>query len=212
MPIGGTWLDIGAGRRVHGGWVGPSSEDLVSRVAYLAGCDVSRDVLTHPHLHDARVADAASLPWQSESFDLVSANMVVEHLSDPSRVFREVYRVLKPGSAFVFVTPNREYPVIRLAALIVAPRMRRWYGVHVERRPPEDVFVTEYRCNTVRDIAQLAMAVGFESELLESFRSEYPILPGALGRVEKWFGTIAARSARGRQLGADIIAVLRRPG
>ena len=211
VPRGGAWLDIGAGHRIHSGWKGATSEDLASRPAYLAGCDVGADVLNHPHLHDKRVADAANLPWGDSTFDLVSANMVVEHLAKPAAVFREVYRVLKPGGAFVFVTPNRKHPIIGLAAFLVPPPVRRLYGIMVERRAAEDVFTTEYRCNTVRDIAGLASDTGFRPEVLEAFVSEFPILPGILGKTEARLGRIAARSARGQRYGADIIAVLRRP-
>ena len=211
VPRGGAWLDIGAGHRIHSGWKGASSEELAARAGYLAGCDVGTDVLGHPHLHDARVADAANLPWGDRTFDLVSANMVVEHLSNPEMVFREVHRVLKPGGAFVFVTPNRKHPIIMLAALLVPPALRRLYGVVIERRASEDVFITEYRCNTVDAIAALARATGFHAEVLEAFVSEFPILPGILGKIEARLGRVAARSERGQRLGADILAVLRRP-
>lgn len=212
VPPGGAWLDIGAGHKIHWWWKEPSSEALASRAGFLAGCDVGEDVLQHPHLHDRRIADAADLPWPDATFDLVSANMVVEHLPDPESVFREVFRVLRPGGAFVFVTPNRNYPIIRFAALLVPPRLRRWYGVRVERRSAEDVFITEYRCNTTDKITQLAAATGLVPEMVEAFVSEYPILPGVLGKIEKRFGRLAVRSAYGRRLGADILAVLRRPG
>jgi ubiquinone/menaquinone biosynthesis C-methylase UbiE len=212
VPRGGAWLDIGAGHRIHNGWKGVSSEELASRAGYLAGCDVGTDVLNHPHLHDKRVADAAQLPWPDATFDLVSANMVVEHLAKPEAVFREVHRVLKPGGAFVFVTPNRKHPIIMLAAFLVPPAVRRIYGIMIERRAAEDVFVTEYRCNTVRDISRLAQRIGFNVDVLEAFVSEFPILPGPLGKTEARLGRIAARSARGQRFGADIIAVLRRPG
>ena len=210
VPRGGAWLDIGAGHRIHSGWKGVSSEELASRAGYLAGCDVGADVLNHPHLHDKRIADAAHLPWDDATFDLVTANMVVEHLARPEAVFREVHRVLKPGGAFVFVTPNRRHPIIRVAAFLVPPPVRRLYGIVVERRPAEEVFTTEYRCNTVRDIARLAGQTGFDAEVLDAFVSEFPILPGILGKAEAGLGRIAARSERGQRLGADIIAVLRR--
>src|SRR5687767_10069174 len=97
---GCAWLDIGAGHTIHAGWKGPSCAELAARPAYFAGCDVGDDILQHPYLHDRRISDAAHLPWDDNSFDLVSANMVVEHLPKPADVFREVLRVLKPGGAF----------------------------------------------------------------------------------------------------------------
>jgi SAM-dependent methyltransferase len=211
VTAGCAWLDIGAGHTIHAGWKAPSCAELAARPAYFAGCDVGDDVLQNPYLHDRRISDAAHLPWDDSTFDLVSANMVVEHLPKPADVFREVLRVLKPGGAFVFVTPNRNHPVIRLAATLVPPRLRRLYGVVIEGRPAADVFPTEYRCNTVQEVTRVALGAGFETELVEAFVSEFSILPGPLGKAEARLIQSAVRTQWGRELGADLIVVLRKP-
>jgi ubiquinone/menaquinone biosynthesis C-methylase UbiE len=43
-------------------------------------------------LGSATVGDAMHLPFCDDSFDLVTANMVLEHLEKPDRVFREIAR------------------------------------------------------------------------------------------------------------------------
>ena len=199
IVVGCRWLDIGAGKRIHSGWIGPSTDDLAGRAALFSGCDLDPVVLQHPHIDDAKIADAADLPWPDESFDVVSANMVVEHLSDPVATFREVARVLRPGGAFVFVTPNRRYPVIRIARM-TPPALRRLYAVAVEGRARADVFPTLYRCNTVEDIARVAEAAKLEPEMVQTFRNSATVLPGLLGAFERRYSKV----------GADIIAVLRR--
>ena len=42
-------------------------------------------------------ADAHALPLQSDGFDLVCCRYLLEHVSDPIRVLREMLRVLRPG-------------------------------------------------------------------------------------------------------------------
>lgn len=51
-------------------------------------------------------AKAESLPFESNSFDLVYSTNVLEHVDDPTKVLSESIRVLKPGGYLQFVIPN----------------------------------------------------------------------------------------------------------
>ena len=204
---GSRWLDIGAGHGVHHGWIGPSGEDLARRAGFFAGCDLGSDVLDHPFLHEARVADASELPWEADTFDLVTANMVVEHLEQPLAVLEEVHRVLKPGGAFLFVTPNLNHPVVRIST-IVPKRVRRWYRILVERAESDDVFPTLYRLNTVQAAESAAAATGFEVVLAEVFRSTLPVLPSVFGSLETLAIGLAVRAGT-LKFGSNLIAHLR---
>lgn len=48
-----------------------------------------------------RVADAESLPYPDDSFDLVIGHAVIHHIPDVEQAFREIIRVLRPGGRFV---------------------------------------------------------------------------------------------------------------
>lgn len=50
--------------------------------------------------------DGENLPFRSEAFDIVWCSDVIEHLDDPSRVFQEFWRILKPGGVALVSTPN----------------------------------------------------------------------------------------------------------
>ena len=43
------------------------------------------------------VGDAHSLPFKNDSFDVVLATEVLEHLKEPQRALNEMKRVLKDG-------------------------------------------------------------------------------------------------------------------
>jgi ubiquinone/menaquinone biosynthesis C-methylase UbiE len=51
---------------------------------------------------DGRVADAETIPYEDDTFDLVVGHAVLHHIPDVEQALREVLRVLKPGGRFVF--------------------------------------------------------------------------------------------------------------
>ena len=59
-------------------------------------------------LDEVVVADLDSyrFPWAAESFDVVVAGDIIEHLKDPWRVLHEVRRLLKPNGQVVISIPN----------------------------------------------------------------------------------------------------------
>jgi len=66
-------------------------------------------------------ADVRSLPYDDQSFDVVMAAHVLEHLPAPQRALKEMIRVLKPGG-MVFVCVTRP----SLFGALVQLRWRTW--------------------------------------------------------------------------------------
>lgn len=56
------------------------------------------------------LGDIQDLPFESESFDAVLLNEVLEHVPDHDEGLQEVYRVLRPGGVILVFSPNRCYP------------------------------------------------------------------------------------------------------
>jgi SAM-dependent methyltransferase len=114
--------------------------------------------------------DGTALPFARDQFDLVTANMVVEHLPAPERQFREICRVLKPGGKFALHTPNAN-GYSTLMARAVPDAVRSLAALVLEKRGNDDRFRTFYRANTRGAIDRLARIAGFTVERLELVRS-----------------------------------------
>ncbi len=150
-------LDLGAGR---GQWAiepAPSTRRdvrlLKGRVREVVGCDVDPAVLDNPTLDRAVVTELADpLPFEDDSFDLVVADYVLEHVAreDVDRFVSEVVRVLRPGGWFAARTPNK-WGLIGLGARAVPNRLHTRF---LRRLQPDrkdiDVFPTRYSMNTRR--------------------------------------------------------------
>jgi len=104
--------------------------------------------------------DILRLPFRDNSFDLVTANMVFEHIKLPEIVLTEVYRVLKPGGILLFHTPNaRGYPTI--IARVIPERIKAWLVWWLQKRKEEDLYPAFYRINLEEDIQRISSSIGF---------------------------------------------------
>ena len=154
-------LDLGCGR---GGLV----EQLDHPLCQIVGVDPDWLSLHEHRLNMPRVAaQSECLPFRDCAFDLAFASWVLEHLAEPARVFTAVSRILKPGGAFVFITPNGRHPLTALNRSLgrigkVQGRLVEWlYG-----RAPDDTLPTFYRANTPAQIEKLCQQNGLMLETL----------------------------------------------
>ena len=167
-----TWLDVGCGRRPLPDWVpGHLERGILERVGRAVGTDLDLASLRDNSTLKEKVQSSAdALPFGAQSFDVVSANMVMEHVDRPAIVLRELKRVLRPGGALVFHTPNRRYWAIAIAH-VVPDGIKTLLANLLEGRASQDVFPTHYRFNDKDEIERLARAEGFEIERLDTVSS-----------------------------------------
>jgi 2-polyprenyl-3-methyl-5-hydroxy-6-metoxy-1,4-benzoquinol methylase len=107
-------LDIGCGTGLNAGILKKMGHDIKGIDVSEAGVDkfVSEGF-------EGKVADASeSIPYEDETFDLVYASEIIEHVADTESLLREINRVLKPGGAVLLSTPNSSFWVYRLFALL----------------------------------------------------------------------------------------------
>lgn len=160
-------LDLGAGAGIV------EQMNFRGRAARICGVDVDPRVAVNPMLDEGRVADAGGIPYGDRTFDVVFSDNVVEHLTDPLAVFREVYRVLKPGGVFLIKTPNRTHYMPLIARL--TPHSFHQLVNKLRGRAAVDTFPTLYRANTAKEVRRLAHEAGFEVVTIERIegRPEY---------------------------------------
>ena len=93
---------------------------------------------------DGRVADAETIPYEDDTFDLVVGHAVLHHIPDVELALREALRVLKPGGRFVFAgEPTRYGDVVarKLSQLTwwTTARVTRLPGLAAWRRPQHEL-------------------------------------------------------------------------
>src|SRR5262249_62387141 len=99
--------------------------------------------------------DIGRLPFAADSFDLVTANMVVEHLDKPEQQIREIYRVLAPGGRLIFHTPNK-FGYSTLRARLIPEAIKDKLVYFLQRRAAEDGFPAFYLAHPRADIPRPA--------------------------------------------------------
>ncbi|MGH8496377.1 MAG: methyltransferase domain-containing protein [Gammaproteobacteria bacterium] len=92
-------LDVGAGR-------GGLSRQLRDAGFRVQACDLDPQAFAVAGIECRRVDASGGLPYADESFDLVLAVELVEHIEDHAAFFDEISRVLRPGGKALFTTPN----------------------------------------------------------------------------------------------------------
>lgn len=161
---GKVWLDLGCGHQVFTDWMTKEQQEVTSAAKTVYGIDLDWAGLRgHPRISNKVFGDLASLPFASDSMDLVTANMVIEHLATPETVLNEIRRVLKPGGILLFHTPNKSGWTTRVGGSMPESLKKPliWF---FERRGAEDVFPTYHRLNSETDIRKLAERTKFDVE------------------------------------------------
>ena len=127
-------LDVGCGP-------GTLTADLAARVApgRVLGLDVSADPLDEARAAAERagapvtfaVGDVYALDLPDDSFDVVHAHQVLQHLTDPVAALREMARVCRPGG----VVAVRDVDYATVTWFPANPGLDRWLALYSARRP-----------------------------------------------------------------------------
>jgi ubiquinone/menaquinone biosynthesis C-methylase UbiE len=131
-----------------------------SDIAEVVGIDLETTLETNNQRRPFAVrGDVGRLPFPDQYFDLVISRSVVEHLDNPPQVFREFFRVLRPGGKVIVITPNK-YDYVSLIAALTPYRFHRALVSRIFQIAEGDIFPTRYRANTIRAIRKAFRAAG----------------------------------------------------
>ncbi len=98
----GKLLDFGCGNGQHTisarqrGW---------QVVGYDVDCDTTQHV-AQAHALEVKCGDFAKIDWKGETFDLVYANQVIEHLKDPVAMLKLFHPLLNKDGLLFIAVPN----------------------------------------------------------------------------------------------------------
>lgn len=111
----GIIADIGCG-------VGQDAENLAQIVqsgCRVIGLDHDQDLITQANLKNSSVknlqflkSDAGNLPFTDSEISGLRNERLIQHLEAPEAVYREFYRVLKPGAPAIFVETDWDSAVL----------------------------------------------------------------------------------------------------
>lgn len=202
------WLDIGCGHTILPEWIRGSvdfQKALLSRCELARGCDPVDD---RPHVAGLtkQVFQGETLPFTDGFFNLVTANMVIEHVADPIAFAREVHRVLSKDGLFVAHTSNLYYFEYFIAHFLPSSIVSA-VAQMLDGRESDDIFPTHYRMNTRSAFQRLP---GFKIQSLECVTTgpKYGKIP-VLNLIESGFIRLASFRGLG-DLRSDWVAVLQK--
>ncbi|MGI9578167.1 MAG: methyltransferase domain-containing protein [Microthrixaceae bacterium] len=185
LTPGQRLLDVGCGP-------GNITAELAELVApgEVMGIDVSGDVIaaaSHQFGNGARigfrVADTYELPYEDDSFDVVNAHQVLQHLADPGAALREMRRVLAEGGTLA--VRDSDYSAFMWSP--DEPLLNRWMELHhlVSDRNGVDADAGRHLLGWVR-------AAGFDDATFSTSTWTF-----ATPEETSWWGTMWAERVEG---------------
>ncbi len=164
---------------------------------------LSTDVCPHPTV--GVLCNITSLPFRSDSFDLVLCLRVIQHVPDDLAALREIHRTVHPGGSVIIVVANRRSWTF-IQGRMGNPRWRR------------RISYVHYRTYRVQDLTERLSHAGFR--LIDVTSALYlpeiiSRLPSFLRRVALQIGPavdrVAGRLPILRSMGTNLVAVVVRP-
>jgi ubiquinone/menaquinone biosynthesis C-methylase UbiE len=160
-----TWLDIGSAD----GLLAQGIQACIPGPVHVYALDMDKQMLTYNPFFAIK-ADCTRLPFLDESFDLITAAAVIEHLAQPQGFLHECCRVLNPGGLLVLTCPAPffDWLATKIGYLKDAGHLARY---------------------SLKDLRRMCAVSGFEAAVSKRFMISPVRFPGDM-RLEAVFSKI----------------------
>jgi len=134
-------LDVGCG---HSNLL----SDIYSKTPHTYGIDPDMSAINRNNeIKYIKRSYVEEMAFKDNFFDVVVCAWVLEHLRDPKKAFKEIYRVLKPGGKVIFLTPNTLNYNVWLIKLI-PEKFHDFLTRRLYNRQENDTFPKQYLFNS----------------------------------------------------------------
>ena len=163
----GRWLDLGCGHDFLPSWMSQDERALDLEGWTTVGIDKDLSSIAQHHGLRCRVlGDIEQLPFRNRTFNLITANMVLEHVLNPVALFTEIGRVLQDQGMLIVHTPNGSGYTTVITRLIPKPLIVPLARLLLQRERA-DVYPAFYRANSIDTLKEAAREAGLS---LDAFR------------------------------------------
>jgi SAM-dependent methyltransferase len=127
LPRGARVLDVGCGEgtllwAAHRMGLEPHGCDIAQEAVQLV-----RELLSTENVHQGTLGE---LSYEPDSFDVIIALEVLEHLEKPRPFLRRAEELLQPGGLLLLTTPNRQRFFARVKRFLGMPHSNTDYPPH----------------------------------------------------------------------------------
>lgn len=162
-------------------------DEYRKQIKFAAGMDASKEsTAKNICLDEIKFGDLEKIDYPDKSFEVVTSLWVTEHLENPKKVFKEIFRVLKPEGTFLMATPNANCWLILIKKLMKQGLNNFFVQLFYGRRD-KDIFSTYYRANTVKDVTYYLAKAGFkEVEVKLNYDPGYTSFNKLTFKISNW--------------------------
>jgi len=150
--------------------------------------DVVECRVDHPNIGKCMVASIEGVPQlESDDYEVVFSNYVLEHVRSIEESARELYRLLKPGGLFVASIPNPKAPEFMISRR-TSPKFHQFIkGKGEEGRTHS----TKHTYKAVEDVVRTFSEIGFQHKetkyysFVFQYLERFPVINYS-GKVYDW--------------------------
>ena len=154
--------------------------NVLSRLSNFVCSEFWDDLPVGTTKDNVRCEDVQNLTFPDESFDIIITQDIFEHIADPKKGFKEIYRVLKPVGYFIFTVPvDRSLKSSRIRAIVEDNNVHHILppSYHEDRLRRDGILVfTDFGL----DLVAILEEIGFK---VKTFEDEHPDYAGGYNSV-----------------------------